>query len=374
MRYTLFGRTGLRVSELCLGTMTFGESWGWGAPKDTCRRVLDLFAEAGGTFVDTANNYTGGQAETIVGELLEGRREQFVVASKYTLQTRPGDQNAVGNQRKNLVQSLETTLRRLRSDYVDVYFVHARDTFTPVEEIVRALDDQVRLGKVLYVAVSDWPAWEIARATTIAELRGWTPFAGVELPYSLVERTPERELLPMAQALDLAVAAFSPLASGLLTGKYLPDAEGGPAGNGRIAESAGRRLDARTERIVREVVAVAGELEATPSQVALAWLRSRPGVVIPIVGVTSEEQLRDNLGCLDVHPTPEHLRRLDEASAIDLGFPYEFLRREVIKKLVYGDAYDRVDDRRLSGGRALADDWGETRFPPRPPFFSRSPR
>jgi len=209
VRHTLFGPTGLRVSELCLGTMTFGESWGWGAPKETCGRVLDLFDEAGGTFVDTANNYTGGQAEAIVGELLEGRRERFVVASKYTLQTRPGDHNAVGNQRKNLVQSLETTLRRLRTDYVDVYFVHARDTFTPVEEIVRALDDQVRLGKVLYVAVSDWPAWEIARATTIAELRGLTPFAGIELPYSLVERSPERELLPTARSSACAIGRSS---------------------------------------------------------------------------------------------------------------------------------------------------------------------
>jgi aryl-alcohol dehydrogenase-like predicted oxidoreductase len=288
--------------------------------------------------------------------LLEGRRERFVVASKYTLQTRPGDQNAVGNARKNLVQALETTLRRLRSDHVDVYFVHARDMFTPVEEIVRALDDQVRAGKVLYVAVSDWPAWEIARATTIAELRGWTPFAGVEFPYSLLERSPERELLPMAQALDLAVAAFSPLASGLLTGKYLPDAEGGPSGGGRIAESAARRLDERTERVVREVVAVAGEVGATPSQVALAWVRSRPGVVIPIVGVTSEEQLRDNLGCLDVELTAEHVQRLDDVSAIDLGFPYDFLRRDIIKRLVYGDAYDLVDDRRLGYRRSRADE------------------
>jgi aryl-alcohol dehydrogenase-like predicted oxidoreductase len=356
VRYTFFGRTGLRVSELCLGTMTFGESWGWGAPKETCRRVLELFAEAGGNFIDSANNYTGGQAETILGELLEGDRERFVLTTKYTLQTRPGDQNAVGNQRKNLVQSLEASLRRLRTDYVDVFWVHARDSFTPLDEIVRALDDQVRLGKVHYVGVSDWPAWEIARATTIAELRGWTPFAGVELPYNLLERTPERELLPMAQGLDLAVAAFSPLSSGLLTGKYLPDASGGPAADGRIAESAGRRLDARSEAVVREVVAVAGEVEATPSQVALAWILTRPGVVIPIVGVTSEEQMRDNLACLEVELTPEHVRRLDEISAIDLGFPYEFLRRDVIKRLVYGDAYELVEDRRLGARRTLADE------------------
>jgi aryl-alcohol dehydrogenase-like predicted oxidoreductase len=356
VRYTLFGRTGLRVSELCLGTMTFGENWGWGAPKETCRRVFELFAEAGGNFIDAANNYTGGQAEEILGELLGSEREQFVVTTKYTLQTRPGDQNAVGNQRKNLVQALEASLRRLRTDYVDVYWVHARDTFTPVEEIMRALDDQVRAGKVLYVAVSDWPAWEIARATTLAELRGWTPFAGVELPYSLLERTPERELMPMAQALDLAVAAFAPLASGLLTGKYLPDASGGPATDGRIAESASGRLDARTERIVREVVAVAGEVGATPSQVSLAWILSRPGVVIPIVGVTSEEQMRDNLGCLDVELSADQLRRLDEASAVDLGFPYDFLRRDVIKRLVYGDAFELVEDRRLSA-RPLADEY-----------------
>jgi aryl-alcohol dehydrogenase-like predicted oxidoreductase len=355
VRYTLFGRTGLRVSELCLGTMTFGEDWGWGAPKETCARVFELFAEAGGNFIDAANNYTGGTAETILGELLGAERDHFVLTTKYTLQTRSGDQNATGNQRKNLVQSLEASLRRLRTDYVDVYWVHARDSFTPVEEVMRALDDQVRAGKVLYVAVSDWPAWEIARATTMAELRGWSPFAGIELPYSLLERTPERELMPMAQALDLAVAAFAPLASGVLTGKYLPDAEGGPAQTGRAAQR-GQRTDERTERIVREVVAVAGELGATPSQVALAWIRSRPGVVIPIVGVTSEEQMRDNLGCLDVALSAEHLARLDEASAIDLGFPYDFLRRDYIKRLVYGDAYELVDDRRLGSRRSRADE------------------
>jgi aryl-alcohol dehydrogenase-like predicted oxidoreductase len=355
VRYTLFGRTGLRVSELCLGTMTFGEDWGWGAPKETCARVFELFAEAGGNFIDTANNYTGGTAESIVGELLGSERDTFVVASKYTLQTRPGDQNAVGNQRKNLVAALEDSLRRLRTDYVDVYFVHARDTFTPVEEVMRGLDDQVRAGKVHYVAVSDWPAWEIARATTLAELRGWSPFAGLELPYSLLERSPERELLPMAQALDLAVAAFSPLSHGLLTGKYLADADGGPASEGRAAGRA-RHLDERTERIVREVVAVARELGATASQVALAWIRSRPGVVIPIVGVTSEEQMRDNLGCLDVELSPEHVRRLDEVSAIDLGFAYGFLRQDFIKRLVYGDAYELVDDRRLGARRSRADE------------------
>jgi aryl-alcohol dehydrogenase-like predicted oxidoreductase len=356
VRYTLFGPSGLRVSELCLGTMTFGEGWGWGASKETCARVFERFAEAGGNFVDTANNYTGGEAEAIVGELLGAERDRFVVASKYTLSTRPGDQNATGNARKNLVQALETSLRRLRTDYVDVYFVHARDMFTPVEEVMRALDDQVRAGKILYTAVSDWPAWEIARATTMAQERGWSPFVGVELPYSLIERSPERELFPMAQGLDLAVAAFSPLSMGMLTGKYLADAEGGRASSGRIAGTVDRRMDARAEAIVREVVAVASELGATPSQVALAWIRTRPGVVIPIVGVTREEQLEDNLGCLDVELSAEQVERLDTVSAIDLGFPYGFLRSDMIKRLVYGEAYELVDDRRLVYRRSRADE------------------
>jgi aryl-alcohol dehydrogenase-like predicted oxidoreductase len=215
MRYTLLGRSGLRVSELCLGTMTFGEDWGWGAPIDTSRRILELYADAGGNFIDTANKYTDGSSETFIGELLAGRRDQFVLATKYTLQTRSGDPNAVGNHRKNLVQALEASLKRLRTDHIDVYWVHARDTWTPVDEVVRALDDQVRAGKVLYVGVSDWPAWEVAQANTLAELRGWSPFIGLEIEYSLAERTPERDLLPMAHTLGLGVTCWSPLAGGL---------------------------------------------------------------------------------------------------------------------------------------------------------------
>jgi aryl-alcohol dehydrogenase-like predicted oxidoreductase len=356
MRYTFFGRTGLRVSELCLGTMTFGEDWGWGAPKETSRRIFELYAEAGGNFIDSANNYTGGSAEAILGDVLGRDRERFVLTTKYTLQTRSGDQNAVGNQRKNLVQSLEASLRRLRTDYVDVYWVHARDSFTPVDEVMRALDDQVRAGKVLYVAVSDWPAWEIARATTLAELRGWSPFAGVEFPYSLLERTAERELLPMANALGLAVAAWAPLASGLLTGKYRKDVGAEDAVVGRIAASARDRLDARTDKVVREVVTIAGETGATPAQVAIAWVLTRPGVVIPILGATTEAQMRENLECLDVDLSPEQIRRLDDVSAVELGFPYGFLRGDSIKRLVYGDAHEEVEDRRLTGRRALADE------------------
>lgn len=198
MQYTLFGRTGLRVSELSLGAMTIGEDWGWGADKETSARIVDAYADAGGNFIDTANNYTNGSSETILGELLEGRRDRFVLATKYSCATRTGDVNAAGNHRKNLVQSVESSLARLRTDRIDVLWVHARDNFTPVEEVMRALDDLVRSGKVLYLGVSDWAAWEIAQASTMAELRGWTPFAGSQLRYNLLERTPERELLPQA--------------------------------------------------------------------------------------------------------------------------------------------------------------------------------
>lgn len=380
MRYTLLGRTGLRVSELCLGGMTFGEGWGWGASKDTAGAVVERFAEAGGNFIDTANNYTGGASESYLGELLASTRDQFVLATKYTVQTRPGDLNSAGNHRKNLVSSLEASLRRLRTDRVDVYWVHARDTLTPVDEVMRALDDQVRAGKILYAGVSDWPAWEVARATTLAELRGWSPFVALQIQYNLLERTPERELLPMARALDLAVTAWSPLAAGQLTGKYLADAGGSQAGGpqaggsqgqgSRTGDSGGsaggesRRLDLmggpgtdpRTQAVVGEVVAIAREGGWTPAQVALAWLRSRPGIVVPILGVTRERQLEDNLASLDVVLDDLQLERLAEVSRIDSGFPYGFLRSERVKQIVYGDRWADVDDRRATVGRAVADD------------------
>jgi aryl-alcohol dehydrogenase-like predicted oxidoreductase len=356
MRYVMFGKTGLRVSELCLGTMTFGEDWGWGAARDTCERILDVYAEAGGNFIDTANKYTEGSSEAIIGELLEGRRDRFVVATKYTSQMVAGDLNSAGNSRKNLVQSIEASLQRLRTDYVDLLWVHARDTLTPVEEVMRSLDDQVRLGKVLYVAVSDWPAWEAAQATTLAQLRGWSPFVGLQVEYSLLERTVERELLPMAHALDLGVTAWSPLAGGRLTGKYLSDSDHPEARSGRLA-TLGRESDERSDAIVREVVAVAEEVGASAPQVALAWLRARPGTTVPIVGTTTEDQLRDNLAAADLRLDPALLERLDRASAIELGFPHDFLRTEPMPKgLVYGDRWREVDDRRFTVQRAPADE------------------
>jgi len=207
MRYRLLGRTGLRVSELALGTMTFGTEWGWGAEQGEAGKIFDAFAEAGGNFIDTANKYTDGSAERMVGEFVKADRERFVVATKYTLTTRTDDPNASGNHRKNMVQSLDASLARLGTDYVDVYWAHIWDPLTPVEEMMRALDDMVRAGKVLYIGISDVPAWVVARANTYAEVRGWTPFSAVQVQYSLVERAVERDLIPMARHLDLAVTA-----------------------------------------------------------------------------------------------------------------------------------------------------------------------
>ncbi|UNO38864.1 aldo/keto reductase [Streptomyces sp. MST-110588] len=350
MRYTLFGRTGLRVSELSLGAMTIGDDWGWGAAKDTSARILDAYADAGGNFIDTANNYTDGSSETILGELLEGRRESFVLATKYTCATRKGDPNAAGNHRKNLVQSVEASLRRLRTDHVDVLWVHARDNFTPVEEVMRALDDLLRTGKVLYIGVSDWPAWEIAQANTLAELRGWTSFAGSQFRYSLLERTPERELLPQARAFDLAVLAWAPLAAGRLTGKY----RRGEAGRLTVVDEDGTAQH-HEEAVVTAVLEVAEQGGWSPAQVALAWLRGRPGNIVPIIAATKESQLADNLAAVEVELDADARRRLDEVSAVPLGFPHDFLREPAITENVYGDRWPDIDDRRSTYRRTATE-------------------
>ncbi|KAA2261236.1 aldo/keto reductase [Solihabitans fulvus] len=347
MRYTLLGKTGLRVSELSLGTMTFGDSWG--ADKATSGQLLDAYADAGGNFVDTANFYTGGQSEEYLGELLEGRRDQFVLATKYTLQTRSGDVNSVGNTRKNLVNSLEDSLRRLRTDHVDVLWVHARDTWTPVAEVMRALDDQVRAGKILHVAVSDWPAWEVAQANTLAELRDWSPFVGLQIRYNLLERTVERELLPMAKAFDLPVFAWAPLAAGKLTGKYRAGE------SGRLTGRDDGPTDHNEDETIDTVLAVAEEGGWSPAQVAIAWLLRQPANVVPILGATTLTQLKDNLGAVDVRLTDDQLARLDTASRVPLGFPHDFLAGERVTNGVYGDRWQEVDDRRFTVRRTPGD-------------------
>jgi aryl-alcohol dehydrogenase-like predicted oxidoreductase len=346
MRYKLLGRSGLRVSELALGTMTFGEEWGWGAAKDECRKMYDAFVQAGGNFIDTANRYTEGTSESFVGEFVAADRERIVLATKYTLFNRKGDPNSAGSHRKNLVQSLEASLRRMRTGYVDVLWVHAWDTLTPVDEVMRALDDVVRRGKVLYVGVSDTPAWVVSRANTLAELRGWTPFVGIQVEYSLVQRTIERELLPMARSLDLAVTAWGALGGGVLSGKYRADrtAEGGPA---RMAgNAAAQRLSEHNLAIAEVVKRVAAEVGRSPAQVALNWVRQQRSVVIPIVGARRVEQLRDNLSALEFRLTDAQMAKLDAASKVELGFPHDFLAQDTIRDLVYGGMRGEIDDHR----------------------------
>ena len=346
MRYKLLGRSGLRVSELCLGAMTFGEEWGWGASKEESRRIFEAFAEAGGNFIDTANYYTNGTSEKFVGEFVAAERERFVVATKYTLNMRPDDPNGGGNHRKNLVQSLEASLARLHTDYIDLYWVHAWDPMTPADELMRALDDSVRAGKVLYVGISDTPAWAVARANTLAEWKGWTPFVGLQIPYSLVERTPERELLPMAEALDLAVTPWGTLGGGVLTGKYKPGKERPPETRYSSAAQWGDAfLTERNFRIAGEVAAVAKETGCSASQIAIAWARRHErGVMVPIIGATKVSQLRDNVGSLEVVLSQEQMNRLDDASRIELGFPLDFLGG--VRQIVYGKTFPLIDDHR----------------------------
>jgi aryl-alcohol dehydrogenase-like predicted oxidoreductase len=343
MRYKLLGRSSLRVSELCLGTMTFGEDWGWGASKDESRKVLEAFLDAGGNFIDTANVYTNGTSERLLGEFLAGQRERVVLATKYTNAAPGTDPNAAGNHRKSMMQAVEASLKRLKTDYIDLYWLHIWDQVTPVEEVMRAFDDLVRQAKILYAGVSDMPAWVAARANTLAELRGWTSFVGLQIEYSLIERTPERELLPMAAALGLGVTAWSPLAGGLLTGKQL---EPGGARDSRQSDASMQQFmatNARKEAVVREVVAVARESGHSPAQVALAWLRQRPQPVIPIIGARKLAQVKDNLACVEVKLAPEQVERLSVVSRIELGFPHHFYTNEMVRTLSFGGMRDRID-------------------------------
>ncbi len=321
MRYQLFGHTGLRVSKLFLGAMTFGGQGGVGAPVEECKRMVDAYADAGGNVIDTAINYRGGESETIVGELLAGRRDRFVIGSKYTVSREQADPNGAGNHRKNLMLSLETSLRRLRTDYIDIYWVHIWDERTPVEETVRALDDAVRAGKVLYIGISDTPAWVVSRANTLAEWRGWTPFAGLQVPYSLLQRDVERELLPMSEAYGMALAAWSPLAGGILSGKFTTATAS--QGSTRIAPDS---LSGHDRAVATTVTDVAAELGVRPAAAAIAWTMARSRVVHPIIGARRLEQLQENLAALECELPPEAMESLERVAAHKQGFPHDFIR------------------------------------------------
>ena len=338
MNYKLLGKSGLRVTELALGTMTFGEEWGWGASKEESKKVFDAYADAGGNFIDTANRYTEGTSEKFVGEFIASNREHFVIGTKYTLFTRRDDPNFSGNHRKNMMHALNASLKRLKTDYVDLYWLHAWDYTTPEEEVLRALDDMITAGKIHYIGISDTPAWIVSRMNAIAELRGWSQFVALQIKYSLLERTVERELLPMARKLDLAVTPWAVIGGGILSGKYNKnkDEEGRAKLNKAIKDS--------HLKIAQYVIEIADETGCTPSQVAINWARQQPGVIIPIIGARTELHLRDNIDCLKFSLNEEHLNMLDEISKIDLGFPHTFLDSSNIRDIIYGGTYDKLDN------------------------------
>jgi aryl-alcohol dehydrogenase-like predicted oxidoreductase len=343
MKFRMLGGSGLKVSELCLGTMTFGDTPGFGAGRDESRRIFDAYLEAGGNFIDTANIYTGGESERLLADFIAAERARLVVATKFSMTTDPRDPNAGANSRKNLQQSLDASLRRLKTEYVDLYWVHAWDRATPVDEWLRALDDAVRAGKVLYAGLSNAPAWVVAQAQTVATFRGLTPLVALQLHYSLIERNVERELLPCADALQLAVTAWSPLAGGVLTGKYARDPAARSPDTGRLTATPWGKLflSERNLGVAEAVKRVAERGGATPAQVALRWLMQRRQPAIPILGARTAAQLIEQVGACDRTLDSAALEELDAASRIDAVYPQALLDGAMGRRMVHGE---RVGD------------------------------
>ncbi len=339
MKYKLLGRSGLKVSELCLGTMGFGTATPWGINKESSFAIMEAFGNAGGNFMDTANRYQDGMSEEIVGDFINQRdRDYWVIATKYSLYDNLQNPNASGNNRKNMMRSVEKSLKRLKTDFVDVLYLHIWDWLTPMDEVLRGLDDLIRQGKVNYAAISDTPAWLVSKGQTMAELMGWSQFVALQVEYSLLQRTPERDLIPMAKHFGMTVTPWAPLAGGALTGKYLLN------NPGRIKPES-KRLNEHAVAITKEVMTIADELGATPGQVALAWTRQQGFSSIPIVGATKLAQMQDNLGAIHIELTPYQLQRLDAVSKIELGFPGEFYQEDGVKLANFGSFHDKIEHR-----------------------------
>jgi aryl-alcohol dehydrogenase-like predicted oxidoreductase len=329
MKYQIFGqKTGLRVSTLALGTGNFGTVWPFGSTKEEAKSVFDRYAEAGGNFIDTADGYQGGQSETYLSDLIGSERDNFVLASKFSMGTR--DMQTSGNSRKTMMRAVEESLKRLKTDRLDLYWVHLSDGYTPIEEIVRGLDDLVTSGKINYAGFSNFPAWRIANASLLADLRGWAPIAGIQIEYNLIERTADRELLPMAEALGLGVAFWSPLAGGTLTGKYRnketdPNSRRALAGGLLVKDEKGERETA----IIDLLESIAKETDTKVIDVALAWLRQKYDQsalsAVTIIGPRTVKQLDDNLASLELTLSLDQISRLNEISQISLGSPHEII-------------------------------------------------
>jgi len=326
--YVTLGNSGLRVSPFCLGTMTFGKEWGWGSTEDESHAILDRFLELGGNFIDTANLYTKGHSELIIGDYItrkKQRRDKLVVATKFFGSLYPGDPNAGGANRKSIYAACEKSLKRLQTDYIDLYWMHCWDKFTPIEETMSALNDLVRDGKIRYIGFSDTPAWKTAQAQMISHFRGWAPLVALQIEYSLLERTVEGELVPMAKEMGLGITPWSPLKYGVLSGKFTRDQHGkhDPGRGDWVKE----HLTEKAYAIIDELIRTSKELSTTPARVALAWLQARPGVTSSIIGARTLEQLEDNVAALDLHLTSEQIKKLDELSHVKLNFPHDFLQR-----------------------------------------------
>ena len=324
--FVTLGRSGLRVSPLCLGAMTFGMEWGWGSTPEDSGRIIDAYCDAGGNFIDTANIYTKGHSEKILGDhvcRIPAKRDRLVIATKFFGNLYRGDPNAGGGHRKSMVAALEHSLRRLQTDYVDLFWLHAWDRFTPIEETMRGLDDLVRAGKVRYIGFSDTPAWKCSQAQVLAHFHGWSPLIALQIEYSLIQRTVEGELIPMAQELGMGVTPWSPLGSGALSGKY-SRTNGGAAEGGRGAWVQSR-LSEKTYEILDRCEAIAKVTGASVAQVAIAWLQNMPGVTSTIIGARTMEQLKDNVAALGVKLEPEHMAALNDVSKPALNFPHDFI-------------------------------------------------
>lgn len=341
--YVTLGRSGLKVSPLCLGTMTFGEDWGWGSSESTARQIYDAYVEKGGNFLDTADGYTNGKSEELIGKFVKDSklRDKLVIATKFTFNQEEGNPNAGGNGRKNVYRALQGSLKRLQTDYIDFYWLHTWDRFTPVEEVLLTLNDLVREGKIRYFGLSDVPAWYLSRMQTLAEVHALHRVSALQLEYSLIERSIEREHIPAAQEFGMGICPWSPLASGLLTGKYKRDFNGESEGRLAIMKDKGhpgfaKLFNERNWKIVDAVMEVSKMVGRSPAQIAINWVINQPGVTSTIIGATKMNQLNDNFAAAEFEMPQEALRKLDEASRLDpTVHPYIFFT-EGMQALVNG--------------------------------------
>jgi len=358
--YVTLGRSGLRVSPLTLGTMTFGTEWGWGTEEKISRDVFNLYIDAGGNFIDTADLYTGGTSEKMVGKFISERslRDRVVLATKFTFNAEPGNPNAGGNGRKNIYRALEGSLNRLQTDYIDLYWLHAWDTLTPVEEVVSTLNDLVRQGKIRHYGFSDTPAWYVARAHTLAELQGKERLIALQLEYSLAERNIEREHIPVAQELGIGILPWSPLAGGFLAGKYKRSGDTG-VGDGRheVTKNSGNpafnKFTEHNWKVLDALLQVAKQMNKPSAQVALNWVATQPGITSTIIGATKQAQLDDNLAALDFEIPANQRKQLDEASALQPIQPYIFYGSNIQPMVTGGTSTRGWAPARATGGATL---------------------